>query len=50
MEQLLMNTPDFRRLYNCSIYDVDSIHLEQRQHVALGIVFVLIGVIEEVTL
>jgi hypothetical protein len=48
MEQLVLNTDDFRQFYNCSFYNVDSVPLEQRQHVLLGIVFVVISVIEEV--
>jgi hypothetical protein len=48
VEQLNTSSSSFRRLYNCSVYDVGSVPLEQRQHVILGTAFVLISVIEEV--
>jgi hypothetical protein len=48
MEQFLLNTPDFHRLYNCSFYDVSSVPLAQRQHVLLGVVFVVITVVQVV--
>jgi hypothetical protein len=48
MEQMVLNTAEFRQLYNCSIYNVTIVPLEQRQNLLLGIIFVLISVIEEV--
>jgi hypothetical protein len=49
MDQFVLDTPDFHRLYNCSFYSVDSVPLAKRQHVLLGVVLVLISVIEEVS-
>jgi hypothetical protein len=47
MEDFVLNTPDFRLLYNCSMYDVDSVPLAQRQHPFLGVICVAISIIEE---
>jgi hypothetical protein len=48
MEDFLLNTPDFRRLYNCSFYEVDSVQLVQRRQVILGLALTGISVVEEV--
>jgi hypothetical protein len=48
MELLLFEQDKFRRLYNCSRIDVDSVPLAQRQNVALGIFYAGIGLLEEV--
>jgi hypothetical protein len=48
MDEFLLNTPDFRRLYNCSFYEVDSVPLVQRQQVLLGLALAVISVVEEV--
>jgi hypothetical protein len=49
MEQLLLNTSDFRQLYNCSFYDVDSIPLARRQRLVLGVALAVVSLVEEVS-
>jgi hypothetical protein len=48
MDQFLLNTEHFRRFYNCSFYDVDSVPGEQRRHLLLGILFIVVSMVEEV--
>jgi hypothetical protein len=50
MEAMFMDTPVYRRLYNCSFYEVSSVPLEKRQHVVLGVALAVISLIEEVSM
>jgi len=45
MELYLFYQNEYERLYNCSIYDIDQIPLEKRQHKILGIFFIILSTI-----
>nr|CAD2185477.1 unnamed protein product [Meloidogyne enterolobii] len=45
MELYLFNQNEYERLYNCSIYNIDQIPLEKRQHKILGIFFIILSTI-----
>uniref|UniRef100_A0A1I8BF77 Transposase n=1 Tax=Meloidogyne hapla TaxID=6305 RepID=A0A1I8BF77_MELHA len=36
MDIYLFNPSEYQRLYNCSLYKIDDIPLEKRQHIFLG--------------
>uniref|UniRef100_A0A183BKT0 Serpentine Receptor, class T n=1 Tax=Globodera pallida TaxID=36090 RepID=A0A183BKT0_GLOPA len=41
--------PDvYERYYNCSSYSIDSVPLEARRHIVLGILFIILGVVCEI--
>jgi hypothetical protein len=42
MEAYFLDKPKFNRLYNCSLYDIDQIPIEERAHPFWG-TFMLIG-------
>uniref|UniRef100_A0A914IF37 Odorant receptor n=1 Tax=Globodera rostochiensis TaxID=31243 RepID=A0A914IF37_GLORO len=48
MELLFFNPDEYERLYNCSVYAIDQVPLSKRQHIQLGVIFLLIGIICEV--
>jgi len=48
MDLYLFHHDEYERLYNCSIYNVDQIPLEKRQHKILGIFFIVLSTIYEV--
>jgi hypothetical protein len=50
MEEFLLNTTDYQRLYNCSFYDVGTLPLAKRQRLILGAALAGISLIEEVSL
>ncbi|KAI1701282.1 serpentine type 7TM GPCR chemoreceptor srt domain-containing protein [Ditylenchus destructor] len=45
MEMYFFKHDEWERLYNCSLYRVDDIPLEKRQHIALGVFFILVSII-----
>uniref|UniRef100_A0A915DYC2 Uncharacterized protein n=1 Tax=Ditylenchus dipsaci TaxID=166011 RepID=A0A915DYC2_9BILA len=45
MELYFFRRPEYQRLYNCSIYDVEEVPLEKRQHILPGIVFIALFMI-----
>jgi Serpentine type 7TM GPCR chemoreceptor Srt len=47
MEQLLFHHDTFQLHYNCSFYSTDAIPLAERQHVRLGIAFIVLFVVFE---
>uniref|UniRef100_A0A915D5C1 Uncharacterized protein n=1 Tax=Ditylenchus dipsaci TaxID=166011 RepID=A0A915D5C1_9BILA len=44
MEFYLFHYSDYQKLYNCSIYEVEDIPLEDRQHIILGSTFLILFV------
>lgn len=48
MEMILFRPKVYERLHNCSIIDIESVPLEQRQHPKAGIVLLVTAVILEV--
>jgi len=48
MDLYLFHHDEYERLYNCSIYNVEQIRLEKRQHKILGIFFIVLSTIYEV--
>ena len=48
MEQLIEHNKRFVDLYNCSFYDYKTVPFEQRQNLAQGILFLVIGIVEQV--
>lgn len=46
---LAFRPAEFARLYNCSLYNVDDIPLQQRKHVAVGSAMVLMASFFEVS-
>jgi ABC-type long-subunit fatty acid transport system fused permease/ATPase subunit len=48
MDELFRNSHEFRRLYNCSFYNVSDVPFAQRQNIVEGMVFLTMGVVEEV--
>ncbi|KAI1698568.1 serpentine type 7TM GPCR chemoreceptor srt domain-containing protein [Ditylenchus destructor] len=45
MEMYFFKHDEWEVLYNCSLYRIDDIPLEKRQHIALGVFFIVISVI-----
>nr|CAD2188433.1 unnamed protein product [Meloidogyne enterolobii] len=45
MDLYLFYQNEYERLYNCSIYNIDQIPLEKRQHKILGIFFIILSTI-----
>jgi len=50
MDLYFFHHNDYERLYNCSIYNIDQIPLEKRQHKILGIFVISLSTIYEVSL
>jgi hypothetical protein len=48
MDIYLWKPEEYQRLYNCSFYKIEEIPLEKRQHIFLGICFVLLFFLFEV--
>ncbi|KAI1710706.1 serpentine type 7TM GPCR chemoreceptor srt domain-containing protein [Ditylenchus destructor] len=45
MEMYFFRHAEWERLYNCSLYQVDDVPLENRQHVFLGTTFIILSII-----
>uniref|UniRef100_A0A915CRP4 G-protein coupled receptors family 1 profile domain-containing protein n=1 Tax=Ditylenchus dipsaci TaxID=166011 RepID=A0A915CRP4_9BILA len=41
MELYLFRHAEYRQLYNCSLYSIDQVPLKERQHIFLGIIFII---------
>jgi hypothetical protein len=48
MDIYLWKPEEYQRLYNCSLYKIEEIPLEKRQHIFLGISFILLFLVFEV--
>nr|CAD2142354.1 unnamed protein product [Meloidogyne enterolobii] len=48
MDLYLFHHDEYERVYNCSIYSVEQIPLEKRQHKILGIFFIILSTIYEI--
>jgi hypothetical protein len=50
MDIYLWKPEEYQQLYNCSFYKIEEIPLEKRQHIFLGICFILLFFLFEVDL
>jgi hypothetical protein len=48
MDIYVFQPVEYQRRYNCSLYNVEEIPLEKRQHIFLGISFILLFFVFEV--
>ncbi|KAI1692921.1 serpentine type 7TM GPCR chemoreceptor srt domain-containing protein [Ditylenchus destructor] len=48
LKEYLFDDTEFDRLYNCSMYEVDSIPFDKRQHLILGWIFIALFAIFEI--
>jgi hypothetical protein len=48
MERFIRRDADFHRLFNCSFYDVDSIPVEERTNVCVGLLMLVLSLVGEV--
>lgn len=46
MESYIRNDAEFRRLYNCSFYNVSKISLEDRVNLPLGVSIMTVSIIQ----
>jgi len=48
MDIYLFKPKEYLRLYNCSLYNIEDIPLEDRQHIFLGVILIQLFFILEV--